>query len=708
MSSAKFVWGLLALNLSCSVLAETQLETVQVVGKRDASAYMESVDDIAERLREVPGGTNVVDMENTTKLSSLSDALNYQPGIIVQEFFGGLDQPRINVRGSGIQGNPVSRGILLRQDYLPLNEADGSFIIGVVNLRNTAAITVHRGANSRTPGSFTLGGDMNFISSMEDNQFNFESGSFGQQAIQVSYGAGEDSLRWHGSMVEEKAEGYRHHSASQRSQVSLAFTTQFSDNLSNYTHLHFTDMAFEMPFVLLEATAEANPRWVFGDGVPIGFEIPMENLNFIDLTQAANTLMDMYKRDPHRATEQFRLSNRTTVVAADTMNSIGWYIQTTDDAFVDPFTHTETKTETLGLQWLSEANPTDYLRIKLDMDFNQSDMPRTLTGNHPFQGSKIGNPYAEFDLQAKNTALSAAFDLIVTSEITLIGQWQQGHSSRKGKDTLQANESNIDLEWRFNLPKFGIIYQPTFGNSRWFFNISESIELPTFWELVAMDLNPLLTWMSQARLQKIDPQHAISVELGGDYFINDDWRIQATAYHSEIEKELISTASQFGVLAETHNYDNKTIHQGVELGINGTQVLTASSVMIRGSWTYSDFYFKDGIYAGNQIAGVPQNVVMVEGLWQKDNWRLGPNLRWVPDNNPVDHANTLNQKAYALLGFTAEILLENYLRLYFAADNLTDETYNSSYVVRAQSNALLPTFLPGNGRSVSLGMNFDF
>ena len=140
------------LGMSASAQAET-IETVQVVAKKSGSALMESHEQIQARLNSVPGGTNLVDLADATKLSSLSDALNYQPGIIVQEFFGGLDQPRLNVRGSGIQGNPVSRGVLLRQNYLPLNDADGSFIVGLLNLRNSQTITVHRGANSRVPGS---------------------------------------------------------------------------------------------------------------------------------------------------------------------------------------------------------------------------------------------------------------------------------------------------------------------------------------------------------------------------------------------------------------------------------------------------------------------------------------------------------------------------------------------------------------------------
>jgi len=38
----------------------------------------------------------------------------------MQELFGGNDQPRLNIRGSGIQDNPVSRGVQLFMMAYPL------------------------------------------------------------------------------------------------------------------------------------------------------------------------------------------------------------------------------------------------------------------------------------------------------------------------------------------------------------------------------------------------------------------------------------------------------------------------------------------------------------------------------------------------------------------------------------------------------------
>ena len=54
--------------------------------------------------------------------------------------------------------------MLLLQDGLPLNEADGSFIIGLIEPRNAALVNARRGANATSPGATMLGGELDFVS----------------------------------------------------------------------------------------------------------------------------------------------------------------------------------------------------------------------------------------------------------------------------------------------------------------------------------------------------------------------------------------------------------------------------------------------------------------------------------------------------------------------------------------------------------------
>jgi iron complex outermembrane receptor protein len=110
---------------------------------------------LRQQLERTPGGVNLVAPQEKVRLNTLQDAIGGEPGIVVQEFFGGQDQPRLNIRGSGIQSNPVNRGVLLLQDGLPLNEADGSFVISTLEPRNSALVSVRRGANAQSAASWT-------------------------------------------------------------------------------------------------------------------------------------------------------------------------------------------------------------------------------------------------------------------------------------------------------------------------------------------------------------------------------------------------------------------------------------------------------------------------------------------------------------------------------------------------------------------------
>ncbi|HNN90071.1 MAG TPA: tetratricopeptide repeat protein, partial [Giesbergeria sp.] len=99
--------------------AQTQnaasLPSVTVQSSR-SSAEMparKTVEQEREQLAQVPGGTNLAEPQKEARLATLRDALDYQPGIVLQDFFGGTDQPRLGIRGSGIQSNPVNRGVLL-------------------------------------------------------------------------------------------------------------------------------------------------------------------------------------------------------------------------------------------------------------------------------------------------------------------------------------------------------------------------------------------------------------------------------------------------------------------------------------------------------------------------------------------------------------------------------------------------------------------
>ena len=60
--------------------------------------------------------------------------------------------------------NPQRRGVYLLQDGIPVNFADGSYIIGVMDPMTAHFVEVFKGANALNFGASTLGGAINFVS----------------------------------------------------------------------------------------------------------------------------------------------------------------------------------------------------------------------------------------------------------------------------------------------------------------------------------------------------------------------------------------------------------------------------------------------------------------------------------------------------------------------------------------------------------------
>ena len=339
-----------------------------------------------QRLEQLPGGTNLIQPQQAARLATLRDALDYQPGIVLQDFFGATDQPRLSVRGSGIQSNPVNRGVVLLQDGLPLNEADGSFVIGTLEPRNAALVSARRGANTLTPSATTLGGELDFQSltgADEPGVVRAEMGSFGRKALQGAFGL--VGQQWDGrvSVSSDRFDGYRHHSASRRDALHANVGFQ-SGGVENRTYLSWTDLAFEIPNVVPKDRVRSDPRGVMGDG-----------------STPQDKAINIYQRDPRRETQQLRLANRTRWGSDALRQEVGVYWQDTDDWFKDPAVSTRTDSTTFGAQWRADGQVGAGLQWHTALAWSRSTMDRTLNAVSPANGRDLQR-FGAYDLTADN------------------------------------------------------------------------------------------------------------------------------------------------------------------------------------------------------------------------------------------------------------------------------------------------------------------
>lgn len=675
------------------------LPAVTVQSSRAAATLplRESVSAERALLARVPGGTHLAEPQKEARLATLRDALDYQPGIVLQDFFGGTDQPRLSIRGSGIQSNPVNRGVLLLQDGLPLNEADGSFIIGLIEPRNAAFISARHGANATTPGATTLGGELDFVSltgADERGRVRLEGGSFGRRGAQAAVGGVGERLDGRVSVSSDRFDGYRHHSASQRESLQANVGFQGDGGFENRTYLSWTDLDFQIPNVVPKDRIGSDPRGVMGDG-----NTPQDKL------------LNVYHRDPRRAATQLRLANRSRWGNDTLRQEVGVYWQDTDDLFNNMTSHTVTHSRTSGAQWQASGRPSGSagaLGWRTAVSWAHSAMERDLYATNPANGQQLQR-FGAYGLEANNLQALVGADWRLAPDWTLLGSVKWSHLTRDAHSRHSA--AQLEQDWRFATPKIGVNWAASPSTRLWA-NLSRSQEAPTFWEIASATVAPNNPAAASTELVRLQMQRATTIELGGAGRWGEGANaVQWTAavYRSVLADELISTTDDSGIKVGTYNYRGGTRHQGVELGVSGSQRMGVGALDYRASWTYSDFRFRGGAYAGKQIAGVPRQLINAEALYRIGAWRFGPNVRWMPVSTPTDHANTAGaeQDAYALLGLKLEWRGGPWTA-YVQADNATDRRYASAFVIRNQATAAQPGYLQGLGRSVSAGLSYQF
>ncbi|NCU85982.1 MAG: TonB-dependent receptor, partial [Betaproteobacteria bacterium] len=189
--------------------------------------------------------------------------LQASPGVFAQSRFG-AEESRISIRGSGLQRTFHGRGLLLLQDGVPLNLADGGVDMQAIEPLATRYTEVYRGANATPYGATTLGGAINFVSfSGRDApglQARVEAGSFGYKRASVGYGFVDGKFDGFVSASEFYQDGYRDHARqnTQRAFANLGY--DFGGGVRSRFFLTGVNTESQLPGNLTLAQLRANPE----------------------------------------------------------------------------------------------------------------------------------------------------------------------------------------------------------------------------------------------------------------------------------------------------------------------------------------------------------------------------------------------------------------------------------------------------------------
>lgn len=654
---------------------------------------------VAQALNEqrlIAGSTSLVQMSPLRqRLSTLKDALAMQPGVIIQEFFGLNDQPRLNIRGSGIQSNPQRRGVYLLQDGIPVNFADGSYIIGVMDPMTAHFVEVFKGANALNFGASTLGGAINFVSPTANKQHGAntlvkaEGGSYGYRAVAASMGYRWQTSDAHISTSYSAQDGHRLYNHNTRWSIAANYGLQNPNrHVENRTYLHFTWLKFQFPGPLNMQQLMDNPKQV-NAGVDLPFSM------------GPNVLRDK----PRRFARMIRVANRTGIrfnANSDLVAAV--YYQYADDQFVFPITisipHSYHHDGGLTVSYRLNTGKHN-LRAGLVASVGQIDR-RTYINKDGLESFM----FAHDNLQARNLTLFAEDLIRLTSKLNFVADGHLVYNERNSSDRFPQPDlrpwySHMSKKYRyfrsqsttlnqhfsaFN-PRIGLIYSPFKGQDvQLFGNLSRSYEPPTFDELVGTEVTTNIN-TSPKRLYAIalDKQTATTLELGSKgRTTRFSWNV--AAYRSWVHNEILEVKDYVRGIKRTENYPT-TLHQGVEVGLNAVVAdnpwgINAGKLTLGGVYDFSDFRFSGGKYQGKRLAGIPQHYLNLSAEYEHScGLSIGAQVEWKPGETPIDHTNTMFQPAYHVWNVRAAYALGKNISLYVEMKNVANSRYASSYVI---------------------------
>ena len=615
-------------------------------------------------------------------ITTLADALGRVPGVIMLESHGGFEPPRLSLRGSGLQSAPVSRGVALLLDGLPLGLADGSFNAALFDPQLGGAIAVQRGLDAWRAAPAALGGAFDLQSTRDTGDaFRTEAGSFGALRARATGGMalGRD-LFGHASLSFARQDGYRPFNSQER----IAFDAGLRRALASGAEVGFTlyhaRPKYDVPGPLTLPVALAAPRTVSTD---ILRDRPSRESEF--WRAAATFLSHGTERELEAGASFAHTDDRFQQLQAN-----GYSLSHSDDAagrfsFAQRFTAAGLRQQARATA-LATRGWRDLRRFRND-------------------SGAIGPLFGRDGLYA--TTASLAFEDSIALSPALSATLAVAHvlARRDIVDRLAPVHATQPLGFATTVPQASLRWAPGHDLAL-FAGVSRAVEPPTFDDLLVVSgAYPNLS----RRSQLLRTQRATTWELGArGQRTALAWDV--TVYRAEWTDEILRLADAKGAALGAVNA-SPTRHEGIEASarwrlVDGPHHLTLNANAV---WTH--FIFTgDPVYGRNRLAGVPPFLATAELLFEAHQGffaALGTDR--TDGRIPVDHAGRMTYAGRTLFHARAGWRVGNAWTVFLDARNLADRRYivsTAGVLDLVRNPATTAIFLPGIGRSVTFGFEW--
>jgi len=658
--------------------ADTEVDSVIVTARRDPEDPP-VVADARQRLSETPGAVAVVSAESYASryAPNLADSLRDVPGVFAQKKWG--EDIRLSIRGSGLGNNSHNRGLLLAQDGVPFNDADGYGDFQLIDPQTARYTEVYKGGNALRFGGALLGGAVNLVTPTgrtagAENLIRLEGGSFDTKRIH-----GEVARVWgdwdgFAAVTLLDAQGFRDHAAQSSARASINVGRQFGEDRSIRLYLSGGDVGQEIPGALSRDAALTTPRAALASTLPSALD---SQRNMQSIRTALQT--------------RWRL-NPSTVFEGGVYAS--W--KDLDHPIFEVIDQQGRNYGVFGrVDWEGEI-----AGRRVDAFYGAWYRTGDLDARQWVNLHSNRGALTQFSHQDSTAAdVFTEGRLFLTDQVAVVGGATYGAATRSFVNVLNpARNAGRDFNWI--APRIGLLWQNEDG-AQVYANVTKSVEPPNMSALA----------QNNSVFAQLEPQEAVTTEIGargrrGPF----TWDI--SAYRAKIDGELLTFVVAPNTPGATFNAKT-TVHQGLEAALDWR---ITERLRLRQTYAWSDFRFTSDVNPGDQLDGnrlpvAPQHSYRAELKYTDPRgWFVAPSLEWSPSKPFVDYANSLTSPAYAVLSLNAGVEVGEGVRVFIDARNVTDETYipNVNAVVDAHGLSSTTAFWPGDGRSVIVGLAAAF
>jgi iron complex outermembrane receptor protein len=700
-------WLGLGAALTFSHLAQAE-EALQLAPLQVTSTELSEGEAAQAQLKQVPGGTNYVDMASVEqgRVSSNEDVLKYQAGIYAKA--ANNEGVKISIRGSGINRGPGSHasGLYETIDGLPLTGPGGT----PYELKDPlwlSRVEVLRGANGFDRGALALGGAVNYVTRTGYDapklRVRYEAGSHGYAQREISSGQVLGDADYYISLTDTDYDGFQQQSAGSGKGVAANFGYRFNPDLETRFYLRYRETANDSPGKLTRQQIEHSPRAA----------------NALNLTRDSKRLQPGSTWIANKTTLQLddnsRIeaglvyhdypmdlregTNRLKVAYTDISGTLNYIRQ-------DTLLGRDSKT-TVGLrttQGLPNNGVSEYVRVPTGTTATFA--PGTKTRDYSYLGS--------------DTVLHVSNDLELLPDLWLTTGLAAIYTRRETEVTYPETHAPLSTHAWDYAPRVGLRYDFN-PQLQVYGNLSRSVEPPHAWSMIwgsnkffAKDVNNPASGLAREGVE-LQNQTATTLEVGGR---GEAWFGQwdLALYHSLVRHELLSVETQAAtpnlsqVVAESNA--SPTIHQGLELSLTSPlwEGGNTGRLALRQAYTYSNFHYRDDPRFGdNTLPGIPKHYYQAQVRYSHPSGFFSSLNGEYSSRVAVDYANSYYARAYGLLGATVGYdAPKQDWQAWVDLRNLTNQRYANTVTPGYDDHGKdMARSTPGDGMGVYAGVSWS-